>query len=359
MSPAMPGAPTAEPTHPGQPSAESLRDLRASGVLATVVPTRYGGRGGTAVDANRAVAGLAQQDPSLAIVVFQHLAVCARIAEWGTPTQQAELLPRLASGEWLAASAWSETGAGAAKKSLATVAEQRAGGWTLSGAKSFVTGAGIADLYLVLAQTAQVDDATQAAIVYGSAGQTLFLVPAATPGLTVGSHLDLDGMRTSATGSLRLDGCPLAAGSVLGAAGTASAIIASVRESGATLAAVSLGIARAACEIVQGHQARSGASPAARHRLVDLAARVEAVHACVEHAGRRDSAEPGTAVLHSKLFASAEAEHVCAEAQRLLGSAGYLHTHPVNSLARDARAVALMGPTNELCRELVSQSWAA
>jgi alkylation response protein AidB-like acyl-CoA dehydrogenase len=105
--------------------------------------------------------------------------------------------------------------------------------------------------------------------------------------------------------------------------------------------------------------AATGASPATRYRLVDLAARLEAVHACVEHAGRRESADPGTTVLFSKLFAASEAEHICAEVQRMLGGAGYLSSHPVNALARDARAVALMGPTNELCRELVSTSWAA
>jgi alkylation response protein AidB-like acyl-CoA dehydrogenase len=63
------------------------------------------------------------------------------------------------------------------------------------------------------------------------------------------------------------------------------------------------------------------------------------------------------ATLHSKLFASVCAEEVCAEAARMLGSAGYVETHPVNRHGRDARAVALMGPTNDLCKELVSISW--
>ncbi|MEV5880370.1 acyl-CoA dehydrogenase family protein [Streptomyces sp. NPDC052101] len=339
-----------------RPSAESVAALRASGVLGTVIPRVYGGRGGDAVQANRAVTDLARRDPSLGIVLFQHLAVSARITEWGTVAQKAAILPRLASGEWLAASAWSETGAGAAKKSLTTTAEQHTGGWALTGTKAFVTGAGIADLYLVLAQSEQSgDDDT----VYGSSGQTLFLVPAATPGLSVGSHVDMDGMRRSATGSVRLNGCVLPSDNVLGGAGIAATIIRGVRESGATLGAVSLGIAEAAWDCVEAHLAKAGTSQATQYRLVDLAARLEAVRGCIERAGRRDSANPGTTVLYSKLFASAETEEICAQAQRLLGSAGYLQSHRVNALARDARAIALMGPTNELCRELVSAAWTA
>jgi hypothetical protein len=322
-----------------------------------VIPRQYGGCGGDAVVANRVVAETARRDPSLAIVIFQHLAVSARITQWGSHQQRAAILPHLASGRWLAASAWSEAGAGANKKALTTVATtDRAGSWTLSGTKSFVTGAGIADLYLVLARTDEADDVET---VYGSAGQTLFLVPAATPGLSVGANLDMDGMRTSATGSLLLAGCAVRSDAVLAGVGGAASVIASVRESGMTLGAVSLGIAEAAYDHAHAHLARTGGitSLATRHRLVDLGTRLEALRACVERAGRRTSEDPGMTVLFSKLFASAEADKICTLSQRLLGSAGYLQSHPVNSLTRDARAVALMGPTNDLCRELVGASW--
>jgi alkylation response protein AidB-like acyl-CoA dehydrogenase len=358
---AAPVQPVAAEPATGRPSAEALAELRGSGALGAVIPTEYGGRGGGAELANQVVADLARRDPSLAIVLFQHLAVSARLTQWGTAAQRAAVLPELASGRWLAASAWSETGAGANKKRLSTVAApDGSGGWLLSGVKSFVTGAGIADVYLVLAQTEPADPAAaDTETLYGSAGQTLFLVPADAPGLSVGTHLDLDGMRTSATGSVRLDGCPVGADAVVGAVGAAPSVIASVRESGATLAAVSLGIGEAVRDVVRAHVTRVGAAApqASRHRLVEIESRIEAVRAVVERAGRRDSDDPGTTVLHSKLFASAEVEEVCALAQQLVGSAGYVRSHPLNALARDARAVALMGPTNELCRELVSASW--
>ena len=327
------------------------------------MPAGYGGWGGDAVVANRVVADLARTDPSLAIVLFQHLAVSARITQWGTPEQQERLLPELAAGRLLAASAWSEAGAGANKKNLATMAEQDASGWwSLTGVKSFVTGAGIADIYLVLAQTlygtdgALDTDCTDGT--YGAAGQAFYLVGAGAAGLTVGAPLDLAGMRTSATGSLVLQACTVEPDDVLGEVGAAPAIIASVRESGVTLGAVALGIAEAALDIaLSAVRKRGSATTATRHRLVDMQSRLEAVHGCVDRAGRRDSADPGMSTLHSKLFASVEAEQMCRSAQELLGGAAYAASHPINALAADARAVALMGPTNELCRELVSRSW--
>ncbi|MFD0384012.1 acyl-CoA dehydrogenase family protein [Streptomyces stramineus] len=124
---------------------------------------------------------------------------------------------------------------------------------------------------------------------------------------------------------------------------------------------MSTGIAESAYRLALAHAERRGlvGQQAVRYRLVDLAARVEAARALVERAGRRDSAEPGITTLHSKLIASTTSEEVCQEALRLLGSAGFLRSHPLNKLAQDARAVGLMGPTNDLCRELVSARWTA
>ncbi|WP_410641737.1 acyl-CoA dehydrogenase family protein [Amycolatopsis sp. lyj-346] len=344
----------------GRPAPEVLAALRNSPLPGLVVPRRYGGAGAGSLEANRMIARIARHDPSTAIIAFQHLAVCSRIAEWGSDAQRAELLPKLASGAWLAASAWSESGAGAAKKNLATVADELpGGGWTVSGGKAFTTGAGVTDVYLVLAQTTPVAEDDDSA--YGSAGQSFFLIPAANPGIEPDLSLDLVGMRASATGFVELKDCRLGPEALLGPRDAASTIIAGVRQSGATLGAVSVGIAEAAWDV--GFQAAQRKSllglQAVRHRLVDLRGQVESARALVERAGRRDGDDPGEVTLHSKIHASQVAEDVVAAVARLLGSTGYVVTHPINRMARDARAVALMGPTNDLSRELVSMPWAA
>lgn len=342
----------------GEPDRRALAELRASGVLGTAVPVEYGGAGGDAAAVNRVVEQVATVNPSMAIILFQHFAVSARIDEWGTAEQKATLLPELAGGRCLAASAWSETGAGAAKKKLATTGVRLDGDrWLLRGAKSFTTGAGVADIYLVLAQTsAAQDDPTSS---YGSAGQSFFLVRADNPGLVPDLSLDLVGMRGSATGFVSLSDCVVADADRLGPLGGAPDIIAGVRETGATLGAVSVGIAQAAFDIAVEHVRRlpPTALPSFRHRMVKLATLVEAARALVLRAGHRLSDNPGLTTLQSKLHASTVAEQVGMDVSRMLGSAGYIVAHRLNRLTADARAVALMGPTNELCRELVAQSW--
>jgi len=301
---------------------------------------------------------VATVNPSVAIILFQHFAVSARIDEWGASEQKAALLPDFAGGRILAASAWSETGAGAAKKKLATTgARLDFDRWLLQGAKSFTTGAGVADIYLVLAQTSAARD--DPASSYGSAGQSFFLVRKDNPGLVPDLSLDLVGMRGSATGFVSLRECVVADTDRLGPLGEAPKIIAGVRETGATLGAVAVGIAEAAFGIAVEHAGRLApdAAQALRHRLVKATTLVAAARALVTTAGQRSSGDPGLITLQSKLFASTVAEQVCVEVARMLGSAGYIVEHRLNRLAADARAIALMGPTNELCRELVAQTW--
>lgn len=341
----------------GEPDEAAIARLRRSEVLATAVPARYGGAGGDAEAVNTVVEELATVNPSAAIVAFQHFAVSMRIAEWGTAGQRARLLPAMAAGDLLAASAWSEPGVGAAKKRVNTVAARRPdGGWRLSGAKSFTTSAGIADIYLVLAQTSDADDADDADGGYGSAGQTFFLVRAGNSGLVPETTLDLAGMRGSATGFVALRDCDVSDEDRLGPEGYAATIIAGVREAGTTLGAVSVGIARALLAIAAAHAGKAGPArqPVSSYRLVECATQVAAARALVTQAGRRASAEPGLTTLYSKLFASATAEQIGAEVARMLGSAGYLAGHELNRLLADARAIAHMGPANDLCRDLIT-----
>ncbi|AXB47389.1 acyl-CoA dehydrogenase family protein [Amycolatopsis albispora] len=343
------------------PDDQALIELRKSGLLATAVPVEYGGNGADTVELNELVSKIAEVNPSMAIIMFQHFAVCARINEWGTAEQKELWLPGMATGDTLGASAWSETGAGAAKKNLATSAERiEDGRWLLNGAKSFTTGAGVADIYLVLVGTSAGREQEQdTKNVYGSAGQTFFLVRKENEGLIANLGLELAGMRGSATGFVSLKDCVVADDHRLGPVGHAPAIIAGVRESGATLGAVSVGVAKAALDVALAHFTKTGAleAPTVRHRVTELSVQVEAARAIVAFAGSRRGEDPGAVTLRSKLFASVTAEHVCFEVARMLGSAAYLVNHQLNRLISDARAVALMGPTNELCRELVSASW--
>ncbi len=170
----------------------------------------------------------------------------------------------------------------------------------------------------------------------------------------------LTGMRGSATGFVSVHACVVPDSARLGATGVAASIIGRVRDSGALLGAVAVGLAQAALEAAHAHAERRGlyAHQAVRHRLVDLATEVESARAVVERAGRRTAADPGMATLHSKLATPPRRR------------SGWWRTWPASwdrrVTWRRIRSTgsggtpgpsALMGPTNDLCKELVSLPW--
>ncbi|WP_233865925.1 acyl-CoA dehydrogenase family protein [Streptomyces sp. ST2-7A] len=340
----------------------ALVSLRESGLLATAVPERFGGAGGDGAAINRVVTEIATVNPSLAIIAFQHFAVTSRISEWGTEEQRHRLLPPLADGRLLAASAWSEPNAGAAKQNVSSTAVLRADGtWLLNGAKSFATGAGVADIYLVLVRTETTDDfgAEGQRAHYGASGQSFFLVWGTNPGLRPDTGPVLAGMRGSATGLIELVECVVPREDRLGPLGEAAEIIAGVRRTGATLGSVALGVAVEAFDLAVEHAERRGllSLPTVRRHLVELSVKLESARAIVTLAGARSSADPGATTLRSKIHATETAEEICMDVARMLGSTGYLSDHPVARMIADVRGVALMGPTNDLCRTLLAATW--
>jgi alkylation response protein AidB-like acyl-CoA dehydrogenase len=334
----------------GETQQEALTVLRRSGHLGCMVPEKYGGLGFDSFYANRLIESIAMVDPSMAIIAFQHLSVISRILEWGTEKQKQLYLPLLASGEWMAASAWSESGAGAGKQNLSTVGTFDGGRWSISGAKTFTTGAGLADLYLVLVQTGESNKDS----VYGSSGQTFFLIET-TQGITANSNLNLAGMRGSSTGFIELLQCSVPADQMLGALGSAPKVINGIRECGLTLGAVSVGIAQAAYQLAKEHihKRKLAENKLIQYQLAELHMLIEAARSIVDKVASRTAHDLKILAYQSKIFASEISEKVCREAQQLLGGTGYMRGQAIERLCRDARAVALMGPVNQLAREIV------
>lgn len=333
--------------------------VRESDLMGLSIAAAFGGQGLPADLVNLRLAEVAAANPSLAIQLFQHHAVASRIAEFGTPTQKKKFLSSMARGETVAASAWSEKGAGANKSSLSTIARPApGGGWHITGAKTFATGVSQADIVLVLVKTSEPspgepDD-------YGAAGQTFFLVDLDTPGVRIDGEIDMVGMRGSNTAMLSFDDVFVPADRILGCPGQARKIIAGVRHSGLTLGAVSLGIAQAALQLARQAFERPSISAQRKtivqEKLARLAVLVAAAGAIVERAGQRGAQiDKVNGPLAAKVFASETAETVCREVAQLYGGAGYVRGSAIDRLARDARAISLMGPINELALELISK----
>ncbi|TSB32758.1 acyl-CoA dehydrogenase [Streptomyces benahoarensis] len=337
----------------GRPGDSVLDALRGSGVLRLPVPAEYGGLGADWPDANAVITGLARADASVAIIVFLHYAAVSRIIAYGSEEQRKRFLTAVARDGRIFASSWSEPGADAAKQKIATTAVRQAdGGWELNGAKTFTTGAGVADLYLVLARTGE-EDATPGN--YGRLDQGIFVVDSTRPGFTVDGVLDLSGMRRSATGLIRLDGYLTEAGDALIHSRETPVVIGHPHTLGLTLGAVALGIAEEAHDtaIDIGRRRSLLDNPLYRHHVFELGSRLAAIRGVVESATRTHGDRTGHA-LTAKVFASETAEVICRGAQELAGSTAFSRNHSLNRLSQDARALTLMGPPNYLCRELVA-----
>ena len=180
---------------------EFPQDLRATfaehDLFALPFDERHGGTGTGALMVAVAIEEVAKACASSALMLAVQDLATLPIRLDGCAELQDGLLPRFASGEWLAAFALSEPDAGSDARALRTRARRTAGGWTLSGAKNWISNAGVADAYVVFA----VSDPT----VSPTKGMTAFLVEAQSPGFAVAKLEHKMGMRGSPTGQLTFD----------------------------------------------------------------------------------------------------------------------------------------------------------
>ncbi|HET9893368.1 MAG TPA: acyl-CoA dehydrogenase family protein [Streptosporangiaceae bacterium] len=337
----------------------SVAAIKESGLLAMMVPAEHGGWGWDAAAANSVIEEVANADPSIAIMLYLHCGVVARIDKYGRPPRRGHWLERVARDGWLACAAWAESGSAADRRVISTIARRApSGDWTVGGEKTFVTSATVADFFLVLAQLRTENPAAQArpASAYGGSGQALFLVPRAAPGVRIpDSSLDMAGMRGSGTGTVDFDDVVVGDADLLCQRDTTVPAMQLPHCLGLTLGAVSAGTARYAYEIALDHLRRKDklGDPGVRSRLAQLTVAIEAARSVVADLSAQAPYQAPTLPYAAKVFASTTSQDVCDQVRRLLGSAGYMREHEINRVCRDCEAIALMGPPNYLCLSVI------
>src|SRR5690606_4110457 len=161
------------------------------------------------------------------------------IAEHASPEARAEVLPRMLSGEWLGAYSLSEPGSGSDAAALVTRARRDGDAYVIDGTKAWVTHGGVADVYVVMCRTGGP----------GPRGVSALIVPADTPGLTVGAPERKMGMAASPTAQLVFEGARVPARNLLGAEGEGFAIAMQALDGGRLgIAACAVGLAQAALD---------------------------------------------------------------------------------------------------------------
>ncbi len=343
----------------GEFPVEDFADLRRAGLMGLLVPARLGGAGAGFSEYASVAYELARGNGATALVFNMHVSVTgalsafdeATAAALGVPSEalaaRDRMLAAAAEGAWYAV-AMSERGAGSRLSRLATVYEPVADGFRIRGSKTFVSGAGFADAYLVAARRA--DDPSVV---------SQFLVPADTPGLRVERTWDALGMRATRSDDLHLDVTVPADALLGGVEGLALAVTRLMPHwLVASYAAVYVGVAQAAVDAAAAHVAERGLGglPSVRARLGRADAAVAAAWLVVQEAARRVDAAPGTAetnrwVWRAKLLAGTTAAEVAASVLEAAGTSATRRGHPLERLFRDARCGSLQPATSDVCAD--------
>jgi alkylation response protein AidB-like acyl-CoA dehydrogenase len=277
----------------------------------------------------------------------------------GTDEQKGRWLPRLASGEWLAAYALTEAGSGSDAAAMRTEARRDGDHYVLNGGKRFITNAGVAGLYTVFAKT---DPEA------GHKGISCFVVEADAPGFSVGRIEPKLGIKGSTTGEVFFDDCRVPAGNLVGEEGEGFAIAMRVLDrSRPGIAAQALGIAQGATDYALEYATsrETMGKRIAEHQIVaaklaDMETKCQAARGLLYRVGLLvdegvDGTELTKASAMAKLYCSDVAMEVTTEAVQILGGYGYIKEYPVERMMRDAKITQIYEGTNEIQRLVIAR----
>ncbi|RMG98571.1 MAG: acyl-CoA dehydrogenase [Deltaproteobacteria bacterium] len=326
-------------------------------MLGVNVPAELGGLGAGVVAYSLAVTQLAKACAATTVAVCVSNMVAEVIASFGTPEQVRTHVPRLVRGEYtVGAFALSEPGAGSDPGGMRTRARRDGNDWVIDGTKAWITSGTDAGLFVVWARTSEGS---------GTRGISCFLVPAGTPGLTVGKPERKMGLRGSTTTPLAFDGCRVPADALLGEEGRGFRVAMMALDGGRIgIASQALGIGRAALEAALAH-ARTrrqfgrpiGDFQAVQWRLADMATALDAAELLALQAAFRK--ERGLTFTReasmAKLFASERAVEACNLALDVLAGAGYRREGPAERYFRDVRVTTIYEGTSEVQRIVISR----
>jgi alkylation response protein AidB-like acyl-CoA dehydrogenase len=331
------------------------------GLFGLPFPEEYGGMGGDHFALCLALEELARVDSSVAITLEAGVALGAMpIYLFGTEEQRRRWLPELCSGERLAAFGLTEPGGGSdIPGGMRTTARLDGEGWVIDGTKSFITNSGtdITSLVTALAITGGGDG--------GRKEISAIVVPAGTPGFTVGAKYSKVGWCASDTRELSFSSCRVPAANLLGERGRGYAQFLRILDEGrVAIAALATGLA-AGCvaECLRyvtereafGHQL--GHYQAIRFKVADMEARVHAARLSWYDAASRlvagEQVKKQAAI--AKLIASNAAMDNARDATQIFGGYGYMNEFPVARFYRDAKVLEIGEGTSEVQRMLIAR----
>jgi alkylation response protein AidB-like acyl-CoA dehydrogenase len=336
---------------------ELFSKLAELGLMGVCVPEEYGGAGADFLSYILVLEELSRADAGVGVTLAVHTsATTLPILVFGTDEQKARFVPPLARGEHLGAFALTEAEAGSDAGALRTKAEPNADGWTITGAKQWITNGRHAGTFLLFART----DAETT----GARGVSAFVLDGEDVRVT--RDEEKLGLNSSVTNDIVVEGASVGRVRLLHEENRGFRVAMVTLDAGRIgIAAQALGIAQAAYDVAReyaterrafGH--RIGDFQAIQHKLANMSMEIDAARLLVYRAawlkqeGRPHTEEGAKA----KLFASEMARRQTAEAIQVLGGYGYTKEFPVERYYRDAKITEIYEGTSEIQRLVIARS---
>ncbi|MFJ5759434.1 acyl-CoA dehydrogenase [Neobacillus sp. NPDC093182] len=350
-------APFVERMEKGEFPRELLRKMGELGLMGIPVPEKYGGAEMDFVSYIIAINEISRVSATVGVILSVHTSVGTNpILYFGSDEQKQRFLPKLASGEYLAAFCLTEAGSGSDAKSMKSRAVKKDDHYVINGSKMFITNGGEADVYIVFASTNSE---------LGSKGISAFIVEKNSPGLVIGKDEHKMGLHGSRTVQLTFEDMRVPVENLLGQEGEGFKIAMANLDVGRIgIAAQALGIAEAAlgAAVEYAKERQQFGKPIAAQqgigfKLADMATNVEAARLLLYRAAdlRAQGLKCGMEASIAKLFASKTAVETATEAIQVFGGYGYTEDYPVERYFRDAKVTEIYEGTSEIQRIVISK----
>ena len=337
---------------------ETVAKLGELGVMGMPFPQEYGGAGTDYLTYIMAVEELSKVDASHGVIVQTHNALCCwPIFTYGTEEQKRKYLPDLLSGKKLGAFGLTEPNAGTDAAMQQTTAKDMGDHWLLNGPKIFISGGGIADVYVIMAMT----DKSK-----GNKGISSFIVEKGTPGFSRGKKENKMGIRGSIAAELVFEDCKIPKENLLGQEGKGFKTAMSSLDVGRLgIAAQALGIAQGAFDqTVEYMKQRKqfGRSlnkfQALAFEMAEMKTKIDGARFILYNAcNTRDRGLNSTVeAAQAKLACSEVASYVVDKAVQFHGGYGYIKDYPVERMYRDQKITEIYEGTSEVMKMVISGS---
>lgn len=338
-------------------SRDVLEKAASLGFAGIYTRAEHGGSEMGRLDAALIFEQLSRGCVSTAAFLSIHNMVTWMVDTFADETLRAKYVPKLTTMEMIGSYCLTEPGAGSDAASLKTKAVRDGDDYILNGTKTFISGAGFSDVYLVMARTSE----------NGAKGVSAFLIEKGTHGLSFGAQEKKMGWHAQPTAQVIMEDCRIPVSNRIGAEGDGFKFAMAGLDGGrVNIGSCSLGGAGAALDAAikyTGEREQFGKPISAfqntQFKLADMATELDAARLMIYRAGDmidKNDANKSAACAMAKRFATDTGSKVANDALQLHGGYGYLSEYGIERIVRDLRVHQILEGTNEIMRVIISRS---